>query len=114
MFDGTLNKVANLFGKKAIKEVLVTKENITLKERVINFVSKPIDNCYPLINIADSLDILPVVDKEGNLTITKYGKSFTPNFIIKDDIYYVDLDEFLNTLELEYTKSNDCYKIITK
>lgn len=114
MFDGTLNKVANLFGKKAIKEVLVTKENIILKERVINFVSKPIDNCYPLINIADSLDILPVVDKEGNLTITKYGKSFTPNFIIKDDIYYVDLDEFLNTLELEYTKSNDCYKIITK
>lgn len=111
MFDGTLKMVADLFTETKTKKIIIDSEKITLPERSINYVASPSGKLYPLINIADALDIVPVVNENNETLISKGNISYNPEIKLLNNIAYIDLNEFLNKLNITYEVTDNKYFI---
>ena len=90
--------------------VSVNEECIDLGYRKIKYLAPVNEDYYPLLNIIDALNLNPVFDKEGNFIIETENSSYIPGVKLINNIPYVNLDELLITLKINYQKTGNSYK----
>lgn len=113
VFDGTLRKIAELFGNNITTTVNISSAGITLPERKIEWLANPINyELYPLMNIVDALDIVPTVTKDGTILLRKNNISINPELSVFNGIQYINLEYLLNTLKINYSKDKEVYNIV--
>lgn len=110
LFVKTLNAMIDEYTTYIETNVDVNEKYIDLGYRKIFYQAPVVDEYYPLLNVIDALNLNPVFDTDGNFIINTDNGSYIPGIKMINDTPYVNLDEILLTLKINYQKSGNGYK----
>lgn len=114
VFYGTQKEWIEKYGKELKTDVVITKDEIVLPERKIIhkdlFINK--DNPYILGKaFADAIDQVPVYDEDKmafTITVNNHEHIINDVIVYKDELY-INLENSLKELKINYKKENDKY-----